>query len=58
MSEIPTQLLLKALDFYSRIPDGQYDLDVVVPLIQLELSRRPMTATEVAWRNKHAKENR
>lgn len=33
------ELLQAALRFYSQSPDGQYDLEVVVPLIEAELKR-------------------
>lgn len=52
MSEpIDTQLLLRALEFYFKSPDGQYD-QVAVDLIEQELARRPMTASEVLYRNR------
>jgi len=37
---IPDDLLRQALQFYSTYPDGQYDADVVVPLLRAELLRR------------------
>lgn len=39
-ANLSRDLLEQALRFYSRGPDGQYDLDVVVPLIAAELVRR------------------
>lgn len=36
----PSARLERALNFYREIPDGQYDLEVVVPLIEAELVRR------------------
>jgi len=52
MSEISVPQLLEALDFYSKSPDGQYDR-LAVDLIEQELARRPMTATEVQYRMAH-----
>lgn len=37
---ITLELLQAALRFYTQCPDGQYDLDVVVPLIEAEIERR------------------
>lgn len=54
MTEIGTPTLLRALEFYSQSPDGQYDLSVVVPLLEQELATRPMTASEVFYRNPRA----
>ena len=39
--EIPGKLIrniLRALNFYEQSPDGQYDLDVVVPLLREKLN--------------------
>lgn len=38
--QIPVDLLMDALEFYECGADGQYDEDVVVPLIKAEISRR------------------
>lgn len=40
MEQIPMELLLAALHFYNQSPDGQYDINVVVPLIEAEIARR------------------
>lgn len=48
---IPLHVLEAALDFYGGWPDGQYDADVVVPLLQAEIERRraePPAIYEVA----------
>lgn len=42
--EIPSELLKHALAFYERSPDGQYDQDVVVPLLEKEIKSREDTS--------------
>lgn len=43
--QVPTVMLQRALEFYEGSPDGQYDYDVVVPLIKRELQSRQDRAT-------------
>jgi hypothetical protein len=46
VEEIPTELIRRALRFYEGYPDGQYDADVVVPILWLELRRRDTAEEE------------
>ena len=43
---IDTALIERALRFYTQSPDGQYDHDVVVPLLEAELARREKSLNE------------
>ncbi len=51
VEDITDDLLASALRFYKESPDGQYDHDVVVPLIKAEIERRikQKAAWESSW---------
>ena len=49
------ELLEAALAFYKTGPDYQYDLDVVVPLLEAEIARRH---SQKVWELPYPKEDR
>lgn len=44
---VPDVMLLRALAFYQGSPDGQYDHDVVVPLLEAEIKARGLLSSSI-----------